>query len=163
MRSQVRITSLNRLTPKQLAKYNDSLEALRLMRSGLSFSKSVKMAGTSPHMAKKYLSAALKRENHKISAKRTDSLTRILRIYEDGEENFIQVMGLAKAQKIAKYHSAIGQGIDRANPCPLKEFQYAVVKDIFGKYHHFETDISKLLEIFEKREEPEFFTIYRRQ
>lgn len=153
--------NLDLLTPAQLAKYYDSLEILRLVRQGTSFSKAAKTVGIDPTTAKKFLGKSLRKKENRIVARQKDSLIRQLRIYENGKEYFIQIKGNKAAKRIAQYHSAIGRVIDENEPNALKVFQFDFILDTKRKVHSFETDIKKILEILEKREEPEFFTIYR--
>ena len=156
-------TDLDNLTSKQLVRYQDSLEVLRMMRSGTSFSKASSTVGISPSTAKKNLGNVLSTKKGKVTAKKSDMLLRKMRIYENGKEVFIQVRGSRRAKKIAQYHSAIGQRLDRNNKTALKPFRGSFIKDSRGKIHRFETDIDKIVTIFEQREEPEFFTVYQRR
>lgn len=153
--------NLNSLTPKQLARYNDSLEVLRLMRHGSSFYKSINTVGISSSTAKKNLGKTIIKKKNRVVARKSDNLIRQLRIYENGQEIFIQVKGTTKSRKIARYHSAIGQRIDKDNSIPLQTFQDSLIKDVSGKYHTFETDIKMIQEILLRHENPEFRTIYK--
>lgn len=153
--------NLDSLTPKQLARYNDSLEVLRLMRHGSSFYKATNSVRISPITVKKNLSTAITKKNNRLVAKKSDNLIRQLGFYENGKEISIQVKGTNKSRKIAQYHSAIGQRLDKDNPTPLKAFKDSVIKDSSGKYHTFETDIKAIQEILLKQENPEFRTIYK--
>lgn len=155
--------NLDSLTPKQLARYNDSLEVLNLMRHGSSFYKAVRIVEISPSTVKKNLGNAITKKKNRIVAKKSDNLIRQLQFYENGKETFIQVKGRKKAKLVAQYHSAIGKRIDNNDKSSLDSFKNIIIKDTIGKYHKFEIDVSKLLEIFKKREEPEFFTIYQRK
>ena len=51
--------------------------------------------------------------------------------------------------------------IDGKEPNGLKAFEWDFILYTKRKVHRLETDLKKILEILEKREEPEFFTIYR--
>lgn len=153
--------NLDSLTPKQLARYNDSLEVLRLMREGASFYKATNMVGVNPQTAKKILAKTLLKKKNRLVARKSDSLVRQVRLYENGKQVFIQVKGKSNSRKIAQYHSAVGQRFDKNNPVPLEAFNGMVVKDVFGKYHSFETDVSKIKELLLSQETPEFRTIYK--
>ena len=153
--------NLDLLTPTQLAKYDSSLEVLRLVRQRTSFTKAAKTVGIDPATAKKFLGSSLKKKRNRIVAKPNDSLIRYLRIYENGKEHFVQIKSNKATKRIAQYYSAIGRVIDGKEPNALKEFHGDIISDNKRQKHHFETDIKKILEILEKREEPEFFTIYR--
>lgn len=154
-------TDLSLLTDKQSAKYEDSLEVLRAMRKGTSFSKAVKAVRISPSTAKKYLGNSITKKNGKLVAKKTDDLLRQVRIYENGKEVLVQVRGLNNVKKVAQYHSAIGQRIDKNDKTAIESFKGMVIKDHTGKYHKLETDLDKILDILQRKEEPPFFTIYK--
>lgn len=151
---------LDLLTPKQLAKYDDSLEALYLIRHGYSMKKASDVTRTSVHAIKKYIGSALRVKNHRTIARKTDSLLRQMSIYENGKEVFIQVRGTRKASLIGKYHSAIGR-LKENDKSLLLSFRETTIKDIKGKIHRFDSNPDKILEILEKMEEFEFFNIYR--
>lgn len=151
------------LTPRQRSQYEDAIEVLRLMRNDATIKDATKKVGISISTAKKYIESSLKTKNKILVPKVTDNLIREMRIYENGEEKWILVRKLAKASKIGKYLSATGQLIDKNNKEALKQFEGRKVKDIYGKFHTFETNPKKISDIFEKREEPEFFTIYKRR
>lgn len=154
---------LDKLTSKQLAKYEDSLEVLRLVRKGKSLNQASKQVGISPSTVKRHVGSALKLKNKRIIARKNDSLLRKIRIYENGKEEFIQTRGRKNSSLIAQYMGAVGRRIDKNDINALKQFEKKSIIDSKGKHHRFETDIKKLIKIFEKREEPEFFTIYQRK
>ena len=153
--------NLDLLTPKQQAKYNDSLEVLRLIRTGTTFSKATKLVGVTSSTSKKFLGKTLRKNKGRIVARKNDSLLRNIRIYENGKEVFIQIKGNKKAKLVAQYHSAVGRKLDRNDSIALQSFRLKKIRDSKGKLHFFETDIEKVQKIFAKREEPEFFTIYK--
>jgi len=151
---------LDRLTPKQLAKYNDSLEVLRLMRKGNSFSKASKDRGISPSTAKKFLGKTIRKRKNKIIARKNDSLLRKVKIYENGQQVFIQIKGKKNSVLAGQYHSAIGLLTSNGDKITIKQFRNKTIKDIFRKKHNFENEPENLLEILNKQEDREFFTIY---
>lgn len=151
---------LSLLTPKQLAKYDSSLEALYLIRHGSSMKSASKTTGTSVHTIKKYVGSALRVKNHRIVARKNDSLLRKMSIYENGKEVFVQVRGTKKASVIGKYQSAIGR-LKENDTNLILSFREIKIRDIKGKIHRFDSDPDKILEILERIEEPEFFSIYR--
>ncbi|MBS3921968.1 MAG: hypothetical protein KGZ37_02310 [Nitrosarchaeum sp.] len=153
--------NLDSLTPKQLARYNDSLEVLRLMREGASFYKATKMTGTSPITTKKILGKTLRNSHGRLVARKNDSLFRKVRIYENGKEVFISIKGTKNVKLVAQYHSAVGRRLDKNEQLALMKFSEIKLRDSNGKIHFFETDIKKIQEILQKQEEPEFFSIYK--
>ena len=151
---------LDLLTPKQLAKYDDSLEALYHIRHGYSMKKASQATRTSARTIKKYVGSALRIKNHKTIARKSDSLLRKMSIYENGKEYFIQIRGTKKASLIGRYQSAIGR-LKENDTSLLLSFREIKIRDINGKIHRFDSDPDKILEILERIEEPEFFNIYR--
>ncbi|SMH71347.1 hypothetical protein [Candidatus Nitrosotalea okcheonensis] len=151
---------LDLLTPKQLAKYHDSIEALYLIRHGSLLKKASKITRVSVSTIKKYVGSTLRVNNRKTIARKSDSLLRKMSIYENGKEVFIQVKGRKKASLIGKYHSAIGR-LDQNDMTKLQSFQEIKIRDIKGKVHKFEINVDKIKQILERIEEPEFFDIYR--
>ena len=153
---------LDQLTPRQLAKYDDSLEVLSLLRRGSTLRKASQMLRISIPTVKKYVGPALRSKNSRITARKNDSLLRKMPIYEDGRQVFIQIKGRKKASTIGQYLSAVGRRLDRNETHALESFQNRTIRDIKGKIHTFETDPTKLQKIKEAIEEPEFFKIYSR-
>ena len=153
---------LNLLSPLQFLKYEDSLEVLRLMRKRSRFSDAIDEVEISVNTARKYIRDSLKLEKGILVPKKSDNLIRSIRIYEDGEEKIIQVKGLKKASTIGRYLSATGQLVELNKKDALDSFEDVTIRDIKGKSHKLETDRNKIFEILERREEPEFFTIYGR-
>lgn len=147
------------LTSKQQAKYDDSLEVLRLVRKGTSFSHAAKMVGINSATAKKKIGSALIKRNNRITARKKDSLLRTLKIYENGKEVFVTVKGTANAKKIARYHSALGRRIDNNDKNALNSFD--TITDVKGYRHHFETNLDSVLSVLQSKEEPPFFSIYK--
>ena len=155
--------NLDLLPVKQITKYEDSLEVLSLMRKGNTINKASKQVGISPTTVKKYAGSALRLKNRRLVAKKSDNLLRKIRIYENGKEDFIQTRGRKNSTIGAQYMGAVGRRIDRNDVDALKLFENKTIIDFKGKHHKFETDLKNLIKISEQREEPEFFTIYRRK
>lgn len=150
---------LDLLTQKQLAKYEDSLEALNLIRHGTSLKKASKTVRVSVPTIKKYVGSALQIKNNRTIARQSDNLLRKMAIYENGNKVFVQVRGKKKAGTIGKYHSAISRIPNE--PSVLVPFQEITIRDNKGRIHRFETNPEKIDEILKRIEEPEFFDIYR--
>ena len=153
---------LDQLTPNQLAKYEDSLEVLSLLRHGSTMRKASQMLRISMPTVKKYVSPALRTKNNRVTARKNDNLLRKMVIYEDGRQVFIQIKGRKKSTIIGQYLSAVGRRLDRNETNALESFRNRTIRDIKGKIHTFETDPAKLQKIQEAIEEPEFFQIYSR-
>ena len=153
-------TDLDSLSPKQLSRYEDSIEVLKLMRNGYSIKDATKEVGITTRIAKHYIGSALKSKNNTLVPRVTDHLLRKMRIYEDGKEAWIQVRGLNKASLIGQYHSAVGRLVDSNEKNALQLFKKIKIKEYKGKYHKLETNSKNIFGIFDQREEPEYFTIY---
>ena len=132
------------------------------MRKGIKFTDSIKEVEIGSKTVQKYVGSALKIKDKVIIPKSTDYLLRTMRIYEGGKEVWIQVKGLKKASVIGQYHSAVGRLVDKNEKNALELFKKIQVKDIHRKLHMLETRRKEVFNIFDKREEPEFFTIYDR-
>lgn len=152
--------NLDALTPRQIAKYEDSLHVLDEIRDGKSIKTASRQYGISPSTVKKYLGSTLYLKHHRLVAKKSDRLLRKIRIYKYGGEISITIKGNRQATIIAQYHSAIGRlPNDRT---ALKKFKNIRIKDINGKIHNLETNTVKIFAILERREDAEFFSIYSR-
>lgn len=158
-----KITNPEKLTSRQLTKYADSLEVLRLMRTGISFRQATTAVDISPNITKKFIGSSIFKRKNRIKPKKNDNLIRKLRINENGKEISVLIKGNKKSRIIAQYYSAIGQALNQNNPTNLKKFKKRRLKDVNGKFHFFETDVEKLQLIELKKEEREFFTIYGRK
>lgn len=132
------------------------------MRKGIKFADSIKEVGIGSKTVQKYVGSALKIRDKTIVPKSTDTLLRTMRIYENGNEVLIQIKGLKKASIIGKYHSAVGRLVDQNDNDALENFKTIRIRDIRRKNHTLETNKKEIFDIFDRREEPEFFTIYDR-
>jgi hypothetical protein len=153
--------NLDLLSDKQIAKYEDSLEVLSIMRKGITITNASRQVGISVPTVKKYTGSALKLENHRLVAKQNDTLLRKLRIYQKGKEIWITLRGNKQSVIIGQYHSAIGR-LEK-DEFALKPFKKIKIKDANGKIHRLETDTTKIFAILEKREDSEFYSIYGRR
>jgi len=153
---------LDKLTPRSSSKYDDSLEVLRLMRQGYKIRNASKEVEISPTTVKKYVGSAIKKKNNVLVAKSTDSLLRKMRIYEDGQEKWIQVRGRKNSSIIGQYHSAVGRRVDKKEKNALELYKKIKIRDAKNKVHVLETDSENIFDIFDRRQEPEFFRIYQR-
>lgn len=158
--SVLTLKQINSLTSKQIAKYEDSLEVLNLMRKGNAIKDASRQVGISIPTVKKYVGSALRIKNQRLVAKKSDNLLRKIRIYENGREVWIIVQGNKRSSIIGQYHSAVGR-IDEDQSI-LELFKKKRIRDADGQVHRLEVDITKIFSILERREEPEFFTIYSR-
>ena len=153
--------SWNTLSPREQLARERALEVLsHARRSGQSLS----------HLSREHrisAKAVLKATNSfqkvkgRWKAKKTDKISRIMAINENGKELFIEVTNSRYATLIGKYHSAVKEYLNTGKIDVLAEFDGKRVKDSSGKWHTLETDPSAIREINARREEPEFYDIYQ--
>ncbi|MDE1862841.1 MAG: hypothetical protein KGI33_08010 [Thaumarchaeota archaeon] len=159
-RQRILKIDLDKMTSKQIAYYEDSLDVLNRMRHGESLAQASKQVGISTRTVKGYVGSALIFHNHRWSAKKSDRLLRKIRIYENGKQTWITVRGIKQARIVGQYHSAVGRLAD--NESSLLPFKKIKIKDAKGKVHRLETDPVKVFSILEQQEDMEFYTIYGR-
>ncbi|MEM3431487.1 MAG: hypothetical protein QXW80_06245 [Candidatus Micrarchaeia archaeon] len=103
---------------------------------------------------------AFKKVNGKWAVKKYDKISRIITIYKNGKQEWIEINDSRIASKIGKYNSAVNEFYRKGDKTVLKEFKKPF-KDASGKLHHFEADPNKFYEIAEAQEESEFYEIYK--
>jgi len=151
--------SWSELTKKELNLREKSLEVLSKVRNGQSLSKASKELHIEPKTVIKYTNAFRKLKGKWI-VKSQDRISRVMSIYENGKQEWIEVRDSRIASKIGKYNSAVNEFLRTGNESILKQFKKPF-KDSKGNLHYFETDPDKLYEIAESQEEPEFYEIYK--
>jgi len=151
--------SWSELTKKELNLREKSLEVLSKVRNGKSLYKASKELHIEPKTVIKYTNA-FKKVKGKWIAKSQDRISRVMSIYENGKEEWIEVRDSRTASKIGKYNSAVNEFLRTGNKDVLRPFKKPF-KDSNGKLHYFETYPEKLYEIAESQEEPEFYEIYK--
>jgi len=152
--------SWSELTKRELNVREKSLEALSKVRNGQSLSKASRELHIEPKTVIKYTNA-FKKVKGKWIAKSQDRISRIMSIYENGKEEWIEIKDSRTASRIGKYNSAVKEFLRTGNKDVLEPYKKPF-KDVEGKIHYFETDPDRLYEIAESQEEPEFYEIYKR-
>ena len=151
--------SWSELTRRELILREKSLDVLSKVREGQSLSRASKELHTEPKTVIKYTNA-FRKSKGKWIAKSQDKISRVMGIYENGQQKWIEIKDSRIASRIGKYNSAVNQFLRTGNEDILKQF-IKPFKDNKGNLHFFETDPDKLYEIAESQEEPEFFEIYK--
>lgn len=150
----------NVLTPKQKSLRKISLGVLSQSRqSKKSLSKLAKENGISLK-AVLHNTNAFRKLNSRWIPKKFDKIPRVMIINENGREVSIELNDSRRAALVGKYHNAIKQFLSTGNNSKLAKFQNKRIKDIDDKWHSFETETEKIIEINEKIEEPEFYEVY---
>jgi hypothetical protein len=151
--------SWSELTRREVILREKSLDVLRKVRSGQSLSKASKELHTEPKTVIKYTNA-FRKSKGKWIARFQDRISRVMSVYENGKQQWIEIRDSRTASKIGKYNSAVNQFLRTGNEDILKQF-IKPFKDSKGNLHYFETDPDKLYGIAESQEEPEFYEIYK--
>lgn len=108
----------------------------------------------------KHLGNNIKIKNNIIKVTKSDKIPRQMIISENGKEIPIIVKNSKDASKIGQYHNAKRQFLETGDSSSLKKFKKIKIKDTDGVLHKFETSPKKIIEIEDRKEEPEFFDIY---
>jgi len=151
--------SWSELTRRERILREKSLDVLRKVRNGQSLSRASKELHIRPETVIK-ITNAFRKSKGKWIARSQDRISRIMSIYENGQQKWIEIRDSRIASGIGKYNSAVNQFLRTGNEDVLKQF-IKPFKDSKGNLHYFETDPDKLNEIAESLEEPEFYEIYK--
>ena len=81
----------------------------------------------------------------------------------NGREFYVTTRDSRHSSLIGRYQNALKEFFNTGNESVLKPFKNKRVKDVNGKWHSLETDPEKLFDIAERREDEEFFTIYKEE
>ena len=149
------------LTPKEKVTRERSLEVLSLARrNGTRLSQLAEEHKISINTVLRNTNA-FKRINGRWIPKKSDRISRVLLINENGKEIFVEVNDSRQASLIGKCHSAVRKYLENGNREALTEFKGKMIRDSSGKWHTLETNPSAIREINARREEPEFYDIYQ--
>ena len=151
--------SWSSLNKRQLSTREKSLKVLSEVKKGQSLTRTSREYLTSTKTVLRNTNA-LKKLNGKWIPKEYDRISRTMSIYENGKQEWIEVRYSRTSSKIGKYDNAVKQFLATGNEDFLKGFDKPI-RDAQGKLHNFETNTSRLIEIAEAQEEPEFFEIYK--
>ena len=151
--------SWSELTRRERILREKSLDVLRKVRNGRSLSKTSRELHIKPETVIKHTNAFIK-SKRKWIAKSQDRISRVMSIYENGKQEWIEIRDSRTASKIGKYNSAVNQFLSTGDEDVLKPFEKPF-RDAKGELHYFETDQDKLNEIAESQEDLEFYEIYK--
>jgi hypothetical protein len=89
-----------------------------------------------------------------------DRISRVMRIYGNGKERFIELRDSVQASIIGIYHSDIGLFLETGDASILAKYKHVQVRDSSGVLHSLESDPTAIRHIEEAREDSEYFDIY---
>ncbi len=148
------------LSPQEKSKRERSLQVLGMVRDGKDFSHASREVGIRPQTVLRHTGVAIVRRKGKFVPRRIDRISRGLIIYEDGEQRSIVVNDSKQSSKVGRYYNAVRTFLNTGVVSGLAQFRHVRVRDSKGVRHTLETRPRKILDIEDRREEPEFFTIY---
>lgn len=149
----------NQLTPIQKSQRKESLNVLKLMRQGFSFTKAWKELGLGRKTVLNNLGKTLRKRKHRWTALAKDTIERSLIIHEKGQTVTVVVNDSRIAALVGDYHNAVKKLLEKRDQLDLEKFKSLTFKDVEGRTHSFETNPSILFEIALSREVP-FYEIY---
>ncbi len=147
------------LRPREKSERERSLQVLSMVKGGKDFLSATREVGIKPQTVLRHLGDVIVKRNGKFIAKKTDRVSRGLVIKENGEEIAIMVSDSKTASVIGRYHNAVRRALE-GDASRLKPFRGVVIRDTKGRKHRLETNLRKIRDIEERKEEPEFFSIY---
>jgi len=150
------------LRAKQRVLRNDALSVLNRIRKGETPSVVIDEIDISKNDLLKHLGNNIKIKKQQIKVTKSDRIPREMVISEDGVEDSIIVKNSKDGSIIGRYHNAIRHFLETGDSSKLKEFEKIKLKDTDGTIHKLETNPNKIIEIEDRKEEPEAFEIYKR-
>jgi hypothetical protein len=161
-RAKHRLKSWNALKPAEKNARIRALSVIGDMRSGKSFSSSVKHAGTTPKVAKANLKGYIYKRRGRWHARAIDNIERSMIIYTKGKLRSLIIDNNIVASTIGRYLNdvkfvLIGKlGYDEF----VERYENLSIIDTGGKAHKLETKLNKLKDIELSREDIPFSDVY---
>ena len=149
------------LRPKERSLRNLAVNVLSKIRRGEEPQNVIDDLDISEKELQKHLGNNFKIKDDIIKVTKSDKIPRELIINEDGETIPIIVKNSKDASIIGSYHNAVRFFLDTGNKSKLKKFKKIKIKDKDGTEHKLETNPNKIIEIEDRKEEPEAFEIYK--
>lgn len=148
------------LSPREKGMRRSSLEAISKMReTNGPLSAALADMRISVNDVLKHAGGALRRGKGDYYARAKDDIPRSMKINYRGRE-IIVVVDSENASIIGAYHAAIKRFLNTGERSTLEPFAKLTVVDTSGNRYYLDADPHVIQEIEERREEPEFYTIY---
>lgn len=149
------------LRPNELLLRNKALRVRTLLKKNQDLISALESEDITRNDLIKNLGDAIRIKGDKIRIKKSDKISRLMTIDEEGKEDSIIVTNSKDASIIGRYYNAKRHFLETGDPSKLKEFSKIKIKDVDGNIHRLETRPNKIYEIEDRKEEPEFFEIYQ--
>ncbi len=149
------------LKPKERVNRVNSLSVLNKIRRGENPRTVIDDSDLSDSTLKTYLKNNIRFLKNSIKISKVDKIPREMIIKEDGNEIPIITKNSKNASIIGQYHNAVRYFLDTGDNSKLKKFKKTRIKDVDGTTHSLETNSDKIIEIEDRKEEPEIFEIYK--
>ncbi len=149
------------LKPKERIKRIDSLSVLNKIRRGEDPQTAIDASDLSDSTLKTYLKNNIRFLKNSVKVSKVDKIPREMIIKEDSNEIPIIIKNSKNASIIGKYHNAVRHFLDTGDDSKLKKFKKTRIKDVDGITHSLEINSDKIIEIEDRKEEPEAFEIYK--
>lgn len=150
------------LTPKQKSIREKSLQVLSIVRNSKKSLSKVSREYKISTNSVLYNTNAFKKVNGRWVAKKYDKIPRVIKVNENGKQVSFEISDSRIASSIGRYHNAVREFLNTGNADKLSKFKYKKIKDRESNYHKFETDLQSIIDIEQRRESPEFYTVYVR-
>lgn len=103
---------------------------------------------------------AFHKEGNRWVVNPIDNVPRLMYVYSNGKDFLIEVNDSDQASLLGEYFDAVRWFLFKNEPNRLKYFEGVSVVDSNINPYPLETNPQKILDIVERREEPEFYSIY---
>lgn len=150
------------LKPKERINRIDSLSVINKIRRGEDPFTVIDDSALTESTLKTYLKNNIQFLKNSVKVTKSDKIPREMIIKEDGNEIPIIIKNSKNASVIGRYHNAVRHFLDTEDASDLKEFEKIRIKDVDGTTHTLETNSDRIIEIEDRKEEPEAFEIYTR-
>jgi len=131
-----------------------------MRKKGLSLTKASRELGVSRKTVKRHVGTALVKKGRRLILGR-DRVSRVMTIYERGQEKVVEVPDFQTASNIGKYHSIVKTFLETGDESILHKARgIRYIRDTRRKTHELELRPHVLYQIAQRRAEPEFFQIY---
>lgn len=148
-------------TPKQAWNVRRSRSVYWDMRGkGISLKEASGKHGISSRTVLRTFDAFYKPRDRWLPQK-TFSSAIAMRVVAEAEDRVLIIAGSEDASLIGRHHNAIKKFLETGEPKHLKPFRRRRVRDASGRWWLLETDPEILYFIMERREDEEFYSIYK--